>query len=276
MKWSLVLVVLISGCTHVTPECSAHGGPAWQELASQHFVVRTNLEPADARAATVQLERARAALLPAFPEAPSGAPLEVVLFRDAAQLQNVTGDPALDGTFTHDWAGPLLLMSKTGSMFDSTPQLRLVMHELAHYFAAQSLRRVPRWFAEGLAHYLETVTIDADAQTARRGRANQERLGEVLRWGILPVESLWAWVFNCPSSRCCVRTWPFARYASDASVIAFCGNCANALPHAERGSSPSASARMNRSSAGRCSLNKKCTQNHALAARCCSRPGCSS
>lgn len=194
MRSMLVLLVALSGCAHLTPECATHGAGPWREWTSAHFKVRSNLPAADAQAATVQLERARAALLPAFPSGPTErAPLEVVLFENAAQLHDVTGDASLDVTFTHDWAGPVLALSPTGSVFESSPQLRALLHELAHWFSAQSLRRAPRWFTEGLAHYLETTTLDDRAQTARRGRANQERLDEVLRWGILPVTSLWAW-----------------------------------------------------------------------------------
>lgn len=188
------LALLLTGCAHLVPECPAHGGETWHELTSSHFVVRTNLGPDDARAATVELERARAALLPAFLGAnPADRKLEVVLLQNAAQLQSLTAEAPMEGAFTHDWRGSLMVISSDSSMFEQHPRLQVLLHALTHFYAAQSYRRLPRWLAEGLALYLETITIDAEAKNATRGTANQERLGDALRWGILPVPSLWAW-----------------------------------------------------------------------------------
>ena len=187
----LLLCALSSGCAHVVPECAAHGGSPWLELTSQHFVVTTNLAPPDARAAAAQLEQARTAVLAAFPmgDAPQ---LDVVVFETAAQLHELSGDLQLDAALTHDRKGSLLLTGSAVSFLGAT-QLRSMLHELAHHFSAGALRRWPRWFEEGLATYLETITLDADAKMAVRGAAHEVRLDEVLRWGVLPVKSLWAW-----------------------------------------------------------------------------------
>ncbi len=189
-----LLVLALASCAHVTPECPTHGGETWRELSSAHFVVHTNLGPEAAGAAALELERARTALLPSFLGVPTPArPLEVVLFRSVAQLEDVTFDALRDGSIVHDWRGPVMVISSDGSLLESTPQLRLMLHELAHHYSGQALRRRPRWLSEGLSEYLETITLDADSKMASRGVPNQERLGEVLRWGLLPVDSLWAW-----------------------------------------------------------------------------------
>jgi hypothetical protein len=178
----LVLSLLaLTGC--------AHGNAPWRELTSQHFVVRSNLSADEARDSSVQLERARAAILPVLPEGLTERPLEVVVFQSTGQLEDLAGEAQL----LHDWRGPLLLIASTASILDSSPQFQEVLHELAHHYVASALRRWPRWFEEGLSTYLETITIDAGAKTAKRGRAHQLKLGEVERWGILPVTSLWAW-----------------------------------------------------------------------------------
>lgn len=188
----IALAGLLCGCVHVKPECTTHGGTPWLELTSQHFVVRTNLEPAAARAAAVQLEQARAAELSAFPTTGTTPPLEVVLFTDPAQLHELSGDVSLDAALLHDWRGPMLLTASSATFMGAT-QLPLTLHELAHHYSAAALERAPKWFDEGLAIYLETIIIDADAKTAVRGVANQARLNEATRWGILPVDSLWSW-----------------------------------------------------------------------------------
>ena len=151
--------------------------------------MRTNLSADQAREESVQLERARAAILPVFPDGPTEHPLEVVVFETAAQLEELAGEPQV----VHDWRGPLLLTGSTESILESSPQFQALLHALARHYATLALRRWPRWFEEGLERYLETITIDSSAKTARRGRANQLKLGEVERWGILPVTSLWAW-----------------------------------------------------------------------------------
>lgn len=190
----LGLFALLCGCAHVAPECATHAGTPWLELSSQHFVVRTNLPAEEARAAAVQLERARASVLAAFPNGgkTSAEPLEVVVFARTAQLQDLSGDPLLNAALVHDWRGPMLLTASTAALIEST-QLRLTLHELAHHASARALRRWPRWFEEGLAVYLETITIDLEKKLAVRGAAHQLKLGEVMRWGVLPVASLWAW-----------------------------------------------------------------------------------
>jgi hypothetical protein len=190
---ALGLLLFLSGCAHVAPECATHAGTPWLELSSQHFVLQTNLAPEEAKATTVQLERARASVLAAFPGGGGlKEPLEVVVFTNAAQLQDLSGDPLLEAALIHDWRGPLLLTASTAAFLEST-QLKRTLHELAHHYSARSLKRWPRWFEEGLAIYLETITIDGEKQTATRGAAHQLKLGEVMRWGILPVQSLWAW-----------------------------------------------------------------------------------
>lgn len=190
----MCVFALLSSCAHVAPECATHAGTPWLELRSQHFVVRTNLPAEEARGTAVQLERARASVLAAFPNGgkDSPEPLETVIFASTAQLQDLSGDPLLDATLAHDWRGPLLLTASTTALIEST-QLRLTLHELAHHSSASALRRWPRWFEEGLAIYLETITIDSEKKLAVRGAAHQLKLGEVMRWGVLPVTSLWAW-----------------------------------------------------------------------------------
>ena len=190
--FSILAALLLTGCVRSVPECTAHGGAQWLDLASQHFVVHTNLSPEAARSAAVQLEHARAILLGTFPNTGSPLPLEVVIFTSPTQLEDLSGNPLLDAALIHDWRGPLLLTASSTSFLEAN-QLHLTLHELAHHYSASAMKRWPRWFEEGLALYLETVTIDPDAKTATRGTADQHRLEEVVRWGIVPVESLWAW-----------------------------------------------------------------------------------
>jgi tetratricopeptide (TPR) repeat protein len=188
----LAVAVLGAGCAHVRPECAAHGGTAWQLVTSSHFSLITNLDVARAREAVLKLELARAAVLPVLQGSElSTAPLEVVLLQSGAQVADLTG--ADDSFASEDWRGPLLVARDDAAILASNPALEKTVHELTHVLAGRVLRRQPRWVAEGLASYLETVTVDVQERTARRGRANQTRLGDIERWNILPIEALWAW-----------------------------------------------------------------------------------
>ena len=141
--------------------------------------------------AVVQLEQARTALLPALLGiAVSDAPLEVVVLEGAAP---VAPGSLSDGLFVRDWRGPVLVLAGDTSLLDARSRLSVLAHELAHYYSGRAMKRRPRWISEGLAAYLETLTLDADARQATRGRANQDRLADVERWDILPIDSLWAW-----------------------------------------------------------------------------------
>lgn len=187
-----VIALVVPGCAHRSTECSAHGGVAWSQLESAHFVVRTNLSAQAARDAVLKLEMQRATVLPALVASELTArPIEVVLLADAAGLVDTTG---ADQTFwSEDWQGPVLVLRDDASILAENPQLERTLHELTHLLEARTFRRLPRWVGEGLAALLETSEVDLSQRSTRRGRANQLRLADVERWELLPVESLWAW-----------------------------------------------------------------------------------
>ncbi|MBL8915344.1 MAG: DUF1570 domain-containing protein [Archangium sp.] len=187
-----LLALLASGCATVSPECASHGGNTWRQVVSPHFSLVTNLGAEEAKASMLKLEMSRSAVLPVLQGTElSTAPIEVVLFASGAQLNAVAGT---DQSFwSEDFRGPLFVIQDDANILASNPQLERTLHELTHLLSARVFRRLPRWVAEGLASYLETVTLDVKEKTARRGKANQVRLGDIERWNILPVESLWAW-----------------------------------------------------------------------------------
>ncbi|MFT3712733.1 MAG: DUF1570 domain-containing protein [Archangium sp.] len=188
----ILVVLLVSGCATTGLECSAHGGTAWRQVTSPHFAMVTNLSPEEARASMLKLELSRAAILPALQGTElTTDPVEVVLFQSGAELTAATG---LDQSFwNEDFRGPLLVIQDDANILLSNPQLERTQHELSHLYSSRIFRRLPRWVAEGLASYLETITLDPKEKTARRGKANQTRLGDIEQWDLLPVESLWAW-----------------------------------------------------------------------------------
>src|SRR4051794_28366459 len=81
----LAAVLGLAGCIATSfPKTPAEGGPAWQEIASEHFVVVTNLEPIEANQIVGQLENLRSAMgETVFGSAPpAAAPARVLALRN--------------------------------------------------------------------------------------------------------------------------------------------------------------------------------------------------
>src|SRR5512133_466955 len=111
----VLLALLAAGCA--TPglafRCPARGGPAWHELSSEHFVLRTDL-PRDEGAALVgRLERIRAAVAAAlFDQAPAvPGRVEVIAFRSADQYRSFAPDGATGYYLRYAGGPPRIVLS---------------------------------------------------------------------------------------------------------------------------------------------------------------------
>jgi tetratricopeptide (TPR) repeat protein len=189
---AVLLALLAAGCA--TPglafRCPARGGPAWHELSSDHFVLRTDL-PRDEGAALVgRLERIRAAVAAALFEQAPAVPgrVEVIAFRSADQYRSFAPEGAT-GYYLRYAGGPprIVLSGEVGPT-----QRGLLAHELTHHFLSGVFRRQPRWFAEGLAVYLESLGEDRPGRPFRVGAPPPGRL-ERARSGKVRVRALLAW-----------------------------------------------------------------------------------
>ena len=157
-------LALAAGCAHAPLTCPAHGGAAWSELASRHFVLRTDLPRNEARVALGQFEQSYAA----FEELvfPSGRPpagrIDFVLFRDDEDFRRLA-PPGASGYFLSRTDGeapeaPAIVMH--GELLPNTR--RRFQHELTHRFLSLHLRDAPPWVEEGLAEYYSTVELEPD------------------------------------------------------------------------------------------------------------------
>jgi len=158
----VVAMATLAGCAHVREgfTCPARGGPPWREHTSDHFVVSTDRQSWGARALVEELEVARAALVAAAFRGGVDPPgrLHVIAFDRREELADLAADE-VRGWFGADLDGePLVVMA--GVKFRDVHET--VTHELAHQLAATLFVRQPRWFSEGIATYLETVTVDGD------------------------------------------------------------------------------------------------------------------
>ncbi|HYS08544.1 MAG TPA: energy transducer TonB [Myxococcales bacterium] len=184
MRRLLALTLPLLACAHgprpLQPE-------RWHELNTEHFVLRTDLALGDARRTVVDLEEVRAALLAAGWKSsrPPPAKTQVIVLADDAELEQYAMK-GIGGFVSSDAFGePIMVVS--GSQ--DPDEQRFLKHELAHVITNQFLIRNPRWVAEGLACYLETLRFDRKRGKLIVGEASAERVQFLDE---SPVPSYWA------------------------------------------------------------------------------------
>jgi TonB family protein len=156
----------------------------WWEVQRPHVTLRTDLRPEEARRAALAVERTRAALLAA---AWPGAKLwqrehiEVVVFSNQQDFQRYFGD-RVESVFVHHTDPPVAFLHGPPENWDqqTTPPLAettsTLKRELTHYLAGFVYKRQPRWFAEGMAEFFETLRLSEDGRTATLGDVNLQAL----------------------------------------------------------------------------------------------------
>lgn len=193
MALACLSLLVSAGCAGTRALCPQEGGRPWSEVQSAHFRIQTNLTPEAATTTALELEKYRRALLLAWgPDFDPPGTVEVILVRNQSELNEFTQGRAA-GFATYTDRGPLLVMAGNGYVLDDSPDLRLQTHELAHHLSTFVLLRQPRWLAEGLAQYLETIHIKVSTNEVVLGRAHGWNMGYVRAHGVLPLEDLWAW-----------------------------------------------------------------------------------
>lgn len=162
------------------PAGPRQGGPVWTELTSEHFTVWTNADAAQVRALVRRMEHLRQAMLGIlFPTAPTeGRALAIVVRNDQELIAiNHRREPRPFVTAPGALWQPTIVMSLTSS------GQRVLTHELVHLVSFPVIRNQPRWLAEGMATYFETMVLDQAGTTAVVGartlRAKQRRWASV-------------------------------------------------------------------------------------------------
>ncbi len=183
----LIAAGALGGCAGKLPPCPAAGGPAWRELASAHFRLRTEADPDTARAALRDLEQFQAALLTVFRAAPDlrTGRLPVIVVRDGWED---FADLELAGWFTRVLFQPLMVMRADSEL----GQQDVIKHELVHYLSAKVMPSQPLWLAEGLATYFQTLDYDGDKREVTVGRPPPNLLAIAQRGARLSLAELFA------------------------------------------------------------------------------------
>lgn len=189
-----VLAVVLVGCGGALPAVPGKGGPPWIELTSEHFTVWTDADGARARELVREMEHLRQVVVGvAFPAMPAAGRTLVIAMRDDDELAafSSTDQPR---AYAMSPGPPLWQPMVVLSAFSNRdPGNIAVAHELAHLISFAVIHHQPRWFAEGMAKYFETVSLDPGAATAEVGIAPQNRGQPMQMAHLVPVSMLFGW-----------------------------------------------------------------------------------
>jgi hypothetical protein len=217
----LLGALFLSGCAGLGQKgfvCPAQGGPPWRELSTPTFVVKTDLDAAEARALVTLLELQRdaiAAVLGLARDRASGQ-LEVVAFATEREFQEwgIVGSQV--GFFYRDDYGRQRAV--IGGRLDGETR-RIMAHELAHFVSAHMVVRQPYWFSEGVAQYLETVSR---SESRPRAGLPPDGFPQFLETRLLPSRSLLTWQgTEVPQEQAHASSWLLVHYLLDAHPLEF-------------------------------------------------------
>ena len=167
----MAAALAIAACGPSIPPVPGKGGPAWRELTSDHFVLRTDASEERAREIVRDIEDMRHVVIGiAFRGGGTGKPIVIALRDDVETAEFMPGEDyramATQGATVAQ--APLILISA------EAPRA-VVAHELTHTISQTVIAKQPRWFAEGLAMYFETIEIHRDEGRVDLGRAPSDR-----------------------------------------------------------------------------------------------------
>lgn len=164
------VLVAGSGCATVPP-CPGRGGPAWRELTSEHFVVRSDLELDEVIEVVKTLEENRTAMLAWWGGRPGPVERTPVIALSRRELGAFDGF-AYDGYYVRRPPFPGTVIAAGHALTRN----EIVKHELAHDLAFHFEPIEPRWYAEGVATFLETTRYDRETRQASLGEPSETRL----------------------------------------------------------------------------------------------------
>ncbi|AGC44173.1 hypothetical protein MYSTI_02857 [Myxococcus stipitatus DSM 14675] len=188
------VLALLSGCTSMRALCPMEGGGTWVEVRSPHFTIRTDLDVESAESAAGELEMLRQGLLQAWGGGfdPPGT-VDVIILRNREELSEFT-NVRIEGFSATTSDGPLLVMAGNSyALSREAVDKSTQAHELTHYLSQFAMVRQPRWLSEGLASYLETITLKPERREVVLGALHWPFLDSVQRNGWRSLEELWDW-----------------------------------------------------------------------------------
>jgi len=158
-----------------TPRLPSKNEDPWLEVSSEHFRIRSEMSEKDTREVLTTLEEARAALLATVYRGAGApkAPIEVVLLTSSYEVSQMfaQGPDGVRIRASFPFSSFIVLggQAKGGG-------IGLAVHELAHELGWRFLPfGKPKWYVEGAAKYLETMTYDPWSGRLSRGVVSHEK-----------------------------------------------------------------------------------------------------
>jgi hypothetical protein len=136
--------------------CPADGGSEWREYKTAHFLLDTDVSRFKAEILLKDLEQLRALVVQALfgEQVEIAGHMRVLVPGSFGDYEDLAGSPTRGAFYkTTGWGDALIVMPIEGRQADR----ELVAHEVAHYLSHYQFPEQPSWFAEGLAHFFQTV-----------------------------------------------------------------------------------------------------------------------
>jgi tetratricopeptide (TPR) repeat protein len=204
---AVAALLACAGRQHRLPgseRCPAHGGAPWREYTSRHFVVDTDVAGPAAAALVDDLERLRALVAAALVRDPPEIPGSVrVVVPASIHTYHALAPRMAAGYFGVTALGePVVVLQ--AEILARDPEV--IAHELAHHFTWYFFPRQPRWFAEGIAQFVQTVAAKEGPHRASAGAIPKQRADFLRRGAPMPAAEilearrddaefeLWSWV----------------------------------------------------------------------------------
>ena len=190
----LVILALLPACAAGLPATPSRGGARWVELTSEHFTVWTDAAPVRARELVRKMEHLRHVVSRiAYPTSPTQGKSLVILLRDDQELRafDFRGEARAYASLAAPplWQPVMVLSLTSGEDGD-----RLLAHELTHVVSSGVIHEQPRWLAEGMAEFFETMQLNDERTTVMVGAVPQVvALPSPQRARPVSIAQLFAW-----------------------------------------------------------------------------------
>ena len=210
-------LLLLAACGAAVPPLPGKGGPAWHELTSEHFVVWTDAPVERGRELIREMEELRQVVIGiGFHGAASGGQAFVVALRDDDEVGAfMPGDFAAIASPAKSYIRQPMILLAAESKRD--PSHVIAAHELTHTISQVVIRNQPRWFAEGLAKYFETIEIDRDTGMVELGREPTLEGRPMRMMSMMPLARMFACHhLDCVDGHFYVSAWALFTYLTNA------------------------------------------------------------
>lgn len=208
-----LLVVLAAACRGpALPALPSQGGPAWIELSSEHFTLWTDASRGRARTLIREMEHLRQVVIGVGFSGSFEGKSFVIALRDADEVGVFVPEQFTAFAF---YGGAL---KQPGIVLAADDESTVVTHELVHVIAFNVIENQPAWFAEGIAGFFETVSVDPDRSKGDVGKPDVDKVAALRRTPPTPAAKMFACEsFTCMDGMFYATAWAIFAYLANTS-----------------------------------------------------------